>query len=1463
MQHQELVTYLENSGKDPSRLIFEDELTGLYNRRYLYHVFNTKISWDNLQQSQISLLMLDLDHFKSINDNYGHHAGDNALIWLSRHLKSVEGSNGMPIRYAGDEFMILLRDTPKHDAMRLGLQLIENIHNFPFIPENQKDRINLTISLGVASAPDDANSGKALIQQADTALYSAKKNGRDQMVNASEVIPKDVFAKTAMYQLKEVQIVGRGRQLSQVADALKKFSLRQSQFLIAEGPAGMGKSEFLETIRRNLARSKTWQTKVCGTPQEMFRPYYLTEKILVDILNRRPDKGAEIFEHMTPVEQVYISQVLPLVGVDSKIIADRDEHTQREELFNTLLQFIQKLVDNLPLIVFIDDLHFADQATLLLIRGLMMRGDFPLFVCSTATKTQEVGTENRADSLDNFCEAYLQNLGIRKIRLTPLAATDIKKHIQLLFPNIFIPAGINEELARVTQGNPLFIIEILRKLVADHKITFNGKHWSIQPLEEGYLPKSLEEIVTEKISSLDEDSRRILDQVSVLGEDVPLSTLIGSSDKVEANVLEFIDKAAAQGLLNTDFQLNDEVISFLGKRILEITYGAIEPERKEQIHERIGNYQETLYQQKLLPSAATLAYHFKRSTDREKTEIYEQILTTANNRAFSAEETPSYSDESRENGPGTGVTLNPEDAALVPKVLRDFLVAVRNIKLYPPGSKSILGVISKAKASLDQFLANNKKFNLMRVKQGLVINGQKIEASEFKLGAKKFLQFLARYELKGITFHSGLTDNELEVLIVALGRTQEKIFDERYWERFCKEKRLKHIDLKPVRYKRAGKPPSAAGKPIPQEKTAGIPAGEPPRLLTGMDQQDLALIPAILKNLLAAAKIVKLYPLQSKAVSGAIRNLMYRLNTILKKHNPFTISHTGNTLLINGDRVDVSEFKTFADGFVKFLDTIGLKSLAFVQGFSRRELEKVMGAFVELPPEGAEKNFWSDFARIHGLSRIFFDKHIYEINISQTAPIVAGGQDMLSTTSEPVDVNAAFGQGIQTTTFEPDEANAAGRQDPVNPAPAAVEEFAGKSIPNEKFEAYLLGFQDWIVRLLERGAQNQVNQATMQLLLGLSNRELPVREKVITACRNLLETLQRAFQHDFAKSLTDPLLLEFDQEADPKITVEMEALLNRLFVCLIEFTDYPPAARIVTQLQRRLAQLKKHNDTHAQRLSKNLEIRLNSTTQSLLVADLKSGEPTRQRNAAQLLESLDHTAVPLLINILKQEDDYRARQMAASIMTKQGPQATKRLKNLLVLEITPEERVRVLDIIDTVTSDLLTELLLAMGDENKAVRMAAFRLSERLKTHRIIDILLDNAKSAKGELAVAAVSSLGKLKPPEALDTLVDILKSTKEEELRMACCRALGRIAKPECIAPLAAILGKKSTILRRYDYSPRARATAAFALGQIPQARAIKALANFVHDPDQRISEISRSVLQKVRLATPPKKAAASVAK
>ncbi|MDA2931232.1 diguanylate cyclase, partial [Acidobacteria bacterium AH-259-O06] len=533
MEYQDLLHYLKHVGTDPSRLIFEDELTGISNRRFLLNYLQHKVAWDSLESEPVSLLMMDVDHFKQINDTYGHDVGDQALIFVAGLMKEVSGENGFAIRYAGDEFMILMPGAEKEAVLKVGEQLIQRVHEEPIRPDEVESEVSITLSIGAASAPDDAQTGKALIQKADTALYYAKKSGRDRVANAGQVAPQDVFPKTILHQLDRATIAGRKTQLDRVSEALKKFSQRENQFLIIEGAHGMGKSEFLQTIRLNLAQSKIWQIAVDGIPQEGFRPYYMTTNILVEIMKQRPDKGVGILDNLTEKEINCLSYILPQLGEPEDPSEQADPKTQREELFATLVHFIPKLLDSRPLILLIDDLHFSDEATLLLLRRLLLRQDIPLFICGTAMDVQQGEIQGQPAPLERFSAAHDQELDIARVALTPLTATDIAQHFQRIFPQVRLPENFEEDLAQLTQGNPLFISKIQRKLVLDAKIGLSGQQWCIEPLEKGYLPRSLEEIVTQTIATLDEESQRLLEHVSTFGENISLSMLASSSETRE------------------------------------------------------------------------------------------------------------------------------------------------------------------------------------------------------------------------------------------------------------------------------------------------------------------------------------------------------------------------------------------------------------------------------------------------------------------------------------------------------------------------------------------------------------------------------------------------------------------------------------------------------------------------------------------------------------------------------------------------------------------------------------------------------------------------------------------------------------------------------------------------------------------------------------------------------------------
>ena len=159
-------------------LAIRDSLTGLYVRRYFFDRLKEEHRRVLLTQRPLSLLMCDLDHFKDCNDRHGHAAGDLMLLEFANILRrTCEG--GIVARYGGEEFSILLPETPKADAAALAEKIRSGVEQTPFIVRRQ--RINMTVSIGVSNFPGDTLDFEMLVQRADEALYKAKKQGRNRV----------------------------------------------------------------------------------------------------------------------------------------------------------------------------------------------------------------------------------------------------------------------------------------------------------------------------------------------------------------------------------------------------------------------------------------------------------------------------------------------------------------------------------------------------------------------------------------------------------------------------------------------------------------------------------------------------------------------------------------------------------------------------------------------------------------------------------------------------------------------------------------------------------------------------------------------------------------------------------------------------------------------------------------------------------------------------------------------------------------------------------------------------------------------------------------------------------------------------------------------------------------------------------------------------------------------------------
>jgi len=157
-----------------------DALTGLYNRRYLNEVFKSKLEYAHRKSTPFSVIMLDIDLFKQFNDTYGHAQGDKLLAILGNLLRKQTRASDIACRYGGEEFLILLPDTPLEIAYRRAEEVRQRFESTQIQVNHQP--VSATISLGIAGYPKHAQTPEGLIVQADQAMYAAKAAGRNRVI---------------------------------------------------------------------------------------------------------------------------------------------------------------------------------------------------------------------------------------------------------------------------------------------------------------------------------------------------------------------------------------------------------------------------------------------------------------------------------------------------------------------------------------------------------------------------------------------------------------------------------------------------------------------------------------------------------------------------------------------------------------------------------------------------------------------------------------------------------------------------------------------------------------------------------------------------------------------------------------------------------------------------------------------------------------------------------------------------------------------------------------------------------------------------------------------------------------------------------------------------------------------------------------------------------------------------------
>ena len=780
----------------------------------------------------------------------------------------------------------------------------------------------------------------------------------------------------------------------------------------------------------------------------------------------------------------------------------------------------------------------------------------------------------------------------------------------------------------------------------------------------------------------------------------------------------------------------------------------------------------------------------KRSANQEKARRYERMSLSYTHEVFDPEEAGQYT-AAPDDDDDTEDRLADAALTALPKLFRVFVTAVRNVKLYPPESVAIKQSHADIKSSLDRVLKHNEHFHLSQSRNVLLANGQRLDVSKFRSPATSFRALLTSSELQGIVFLRGTSEADLAVLVDTLSTASSQTVDRGFWKRFIEQHDLEHIQLRQVRYSEV-------------RRAKGAPAGNLPGGDETLDDEALQAIPRILRAFRGAGSNIKLYPVESDQVSESLGEVHAALGVILDRLQALNLSITDELLLVNGTRISTAAYDSLARSFMGFRHESGLESLTFLSTLKVAELETFFGALRDLPG-GADREFWDKFGKQQGLTGIFFNQREYSLGLVQTLLMSELQEDDFVDTTGV----AAWSEQIE---HDPEEA-------------------LRQALPSFGRELIAQGETHLLRRLLQR------------LFHNFEEQELSSRAPTLRAVTRLVNSLDLALQYEFAKVAADFLAAAIEHETDRGEAHELAAVLNLMANTSLQFADYAEASRIFMALRDREEQLAASNEPDAAKIAEFVAPRLDTAAPALLEDDFKSGETERRRNAAQILGALGCPGAPILIEVIKQEKDFRTRQMAAKLLADMGPKAAELIKRSPNVEVTVEQRFRILEVIDLVTLDLRDELAYSLGDTNPKIRRAAFRLADRLDDDSLIDILLPFAASSDPNVVKGAIRSLAELGSDAAVGAITAALNKAKEPELTTACCQALGQIGSARGVPALEQVLRQRKYGFLGNHWDDQVRATAALALRQIPDPSAARVLSLFAADHDLRIRQLSNT--------------------
>ncbi|MFL5579140.1 MAG: tetratricopeptide repeat protein [Gemmatimonadaceae bacterium] len=561
-----------------------DDLTGVPLRRAFLDRTAAALAELGADSGPVSLLVIDVDHFKLVNDRYGHLQGDGVLRMVADLLRRNVRDTDLVARYAGDEFVALLPGTGTELALEVAERLRQAVHASPCPMRDGSGSVQVSLSIGVATAPHHGDAVESLFAAADRALYESKRRGRNSVTPAGEEAP------AAQPHLDIERFVGRDEEVRRMVRLFESAVRGEPQLVAVAGEAGVGKS----TLVRQLA------------PDVRLRGGALVAGRCLEA-DVRPPYGpwAEIIEQVHALGLVQrggwreLPRLVPSLGQVQS--GGHDPAASRYALLDEIAEYLRLAAQARPLVLLLDDMQWADGSSWDTLEHLQSELVTDRVLVTLTLRAEEtVG-----DSLERR-RRLSRDERFHEIVLSRLTAGQTEQWLEAALHRQDVGREFLSFLYEHTEGNPLFVVQVLRTLVDEGAVWHSGQRWEWRPVSELRLPAAVEDLLARRIERLSPETRTILTTCAVIGRSFDIDLAVAAGAATEDDLLDAVDEGVAGAVLEPAQGPRGDRFSFEHGLLVDAILRTANPRRLRRIHERVA----TALEQTSPASAAEIARHY-------------------------------------------------------------------------------------------------------------------------------------------------------------------------------------------------------------------------------------------------------------------------------------------------------------------------------------------------------------------------------------------------------------------------------------------------------------------------------------------------------------------------------------------------------------------------------------------------------------------------------------------------------------------------------------------------------------------------------------------------------------------------------------------------------------------------------------------------------------------------------------